>query len=96
MYMPTLTQVSKMLHLSRFSALNWQLTMLSKALKQSADDHNNGAGHDGPSSTEPMGEPGSNRNGNDRTKVVARVKESEEGRLDTGFLFLVEVAVTKV
>lgn len=70
--------------------------MLSKALKQGANDHNNGTGHDGPSSTEPMGEPGSNGNANDRTKVVTRVKESEHGRLDTGFAFLVVVAVTKV
>lgn len=56
--------------------------VLGKTLEESAEDHGQGADHDGPSAAESLGEPWSNGDGEDGSQLVAGVDKTEKTGLD--------------
>ena len=59
--------------------------VLGETLEERAEDHGERADHDGPPAAEPLSEPWGDGHGEDGSKLVARVDESEHARLDGEF-----------
>jgi hypothetical protein len=70
--------------------------VLRETLEESAKDHDAGAEHDGPSAAETLGEPWCEGDGEDGTKLVARVDESKKTGLDLESALGVLAASTQV
>lgn len=70
--------------------------MLGKALEKSTDNHDEGAEQDGQSSTVVVGDPGSDRDGEDGTELVRRIDESKQTGLNGRVAILIDTTVTKV
>lgn len=70
--------------------------MLGETLENGADNHDDGAKHDGPSSTVAVGKPGGNGDSKDGTELVARVDESKQTGLDGVVAIFVRATLTQV
>lgn len=66
-------------------------TMLSKALEKGSDNHEHRSTHDRPSSTEALVHIGSEWNGENGSKLVARRNETEKARFDCPLQFTLVV-----
>lgn len=76
------------------------LTVLSETLQERSDNHEKGADQDGPTPSELLVEPWSERHCENRTELVARTDEAEHARfnvpLQLSLAVLGLVAVAKV
>jgi len=70
--------------------------VLSKALKDGTDAHDERAEHDRPSSPVLLVEPWGNRHSEDGPKLVARRNEPQNTGLNVGLAFCVDIAVAEV
>jgi len=70
--------------------------MLGETLKDSSEDHDQRAGHDTPPSTPALIAVGSNRDGEDRTELVAGGDKSEERWPDRPVAVFVNVSITEI
>jgi len=76
---------------------NVHADMLGETLEESTENHDAGAEHDGPAAAEALREPWRKGDGEDGTKLVARVDESKKTGLDFGRVGLcVSAASTEI
>lgn len=70
--------------------------MLREALDDGPNDHDHRADHDRPPPSPPLRYVWSDRDPENRSKLVARVDETEKTRLDGVFAILVDAAAAKI
>lgn len=70
--------------------------VLGETLDQGTDDHDDGADHDGPATTELLGDPGGEGDTEDGTQHVGGIDETEQTSLDGEVTIRVDTAIAEV
>jgi len=70
--------------------------VLSEALKNRTDNHDEGTGHDGPPTTVALCKPRSDGHRENGAELVARVDEAQQTRFDSRLVVVVNTSVSEI